>query len=145
MTGVGYAGLFLTAFLAATLVPLSSEAVLAALIAAKGFDVLALIAVATLGNTLGAVVNWLLGRYCLRWRDRRWFPVKADRLVTASRWFRRYGVWSLLLAWLPLVGDPLTFVAGVLGVRLPLFLVLVAIGKGGRYVAVAALSDHFIQ
>jgi membrane protein YqaA with SNARE-associated domain len=145
MTGAGYAGLFLTAFLAATLIPLSSEAVLAALMTAKGFDIVTLIAVATLGNTLGAVVNWLLGRYCLKWRDRPWFPVKEAHLATASRWFRRYGVWSLLLAWLPVVGDPLTFVAGVLGIRLPIFLVLVAVGKGARYAAVAMLSDSLLQ
>ena len=140
MTGAGYGGLFVTAFLAATLLPLSSEAVLAALAAADGFDLFVLIAVATAGNTLGALVNWLLGRFCLRWRDRRWFPVDAARLDTASDRFRRYGVWSLLLAWVPVIGDPLTFVAGVLGVRLAYFLPLVAIGKAARYAAVAGLA-----
>jgi membrane protein YqaA with SNARE-associated domain len=140
VTEAGYAGLFLSAFLAATLVPLSSEAVLAALGAARGFDLTMLVLVATAGNTLGAAVNWLLGRFCLRWRDRRWFPVNGARLDTATRWFRRYGVWSLLLAWLPVVGDPITFIAGVLRVRLTLFLVLVAAGKGARYVVVAALA-----
>jgi len=143
MIGAGYTGLFLTAFLAATLVPLSSEAVLASLISAKGFDLALLIAIATAGNTLGAVVNWLLGRYCLRWRDRRWFPVGSEALDRASRWVGRYGVWTLLLSWLPVVGDPLTFAAGVLGVRFPIFLILVAVGKGARYVLVGAVSASF--
>ncbi len=143
--GAGYTGLFLTAFLAATLVPLSSEAVLAALISAKGFDLALLIGIATAGNTLGAVVNWLLGRFCLRWRDRRWFPVGPDALDRASRWVERYGVWALLLSWMPVVGDPLTFAAGVLGVRFPIFLVLVAIGKGARYVVVGAVSASLFE
>ena len=143
MIGSGYLGLFFTAFLAATLVPLSSEAVLAALIAAEGFDLALLVVVATLGNTLGAVVNWWLGRYALHWRDRRWFPFSAEQLERASDWFNRYGVWTLLLSWLPVVGDPLTFAAGVLGVRFPLFLVLIAIGKGARYLVVGAVAHGF--
>lgn len=145
MIGAGYTGLFLTAFLAATLVPLSSEAVLAAMIAAEGFDLALLIGIATLGNTLGAVVNWLLGRFCLRWRDRHWFPVGPEALDRASRWVGRYGVWTLLLSWLPVVGDPLTFAAGVLGIRFPVFLILVAIGKGARYAFVGAVSASFFE
>lgn len=140
MAEAGYAGLFLSAFLAATLIPLSSEAVLAVLSSAQGFDLAMLVLVATAGNTLGAAVNWVLGRYCLHWRGRRWFPIDQEKLDGATRWFRRYGVWSLLLAWLPIIGDPLTFAAGLLGVRFPLFLLLVAIGKGARYVVVAGLA-----
>ena len=132
----GYLGLFLSAFLAATILPLSSEAVLAALTAAEGYNALGLWATASLGNTLGAFVNWLLGRFCLHWRDRRWFPVKPDQLERASRWFRRYGAWSLLFAWLPVVGDPLTLVSGVLRVNPWLFLALVATGKAARYAVV---------
>ncbi len=132
----GDIGLFLSAFLAATLLPLSSEAVLAALTAGGGRDVAFLVALATAGNTLGAWVNWALGRYCLGWRGRRWFPIKAEHLDKATAWFGRYGLWSLLLAWLPVVGDPLTFAAGVLRVNVWKFLVLVATGKGARYVVV---------
>ena len=144
MLEYGYLGLFATAFLAATLIPVSSEIVLGALSAAQGFDVWLLVAVATTGNTLGSVVNWWLGRYCLHWRDRRWFPVKPATLTRATERFNRYGLWSLLLAWLPIVGDPLTFAAGVLGVRFPIFVTLVAIGKAARYVAVAALAVQFV-
>jgi membrane protein YqaA with SNARE-associated domain len=141
MTAAGVFGLFVSAFVSATLVPMSSEVVLAALIAARGFDAVLLVLVATAGNTLGALVNWLLGRFCLRWRDSKWFPVRADRLQKGIDWFRRYGIWSLLLAWLPIVGDPITFVAGVARVRLPLFLLLVALGKGARYAIVGSVSS----
>lgn len=144
MVGSGYFGLFATAFLAATLVPVSSEVVLAALSAADGFEAWRLVAVATIGNTLGSVVNWLLGRYCLHWQDRRWFPIKPESLARATARFNRYGLRSLLLAWLPIGGDPLTFAAGLLGVRFPAFLVLVAIGKAARYAVVAALAQQIL-
>lgn len=141
----GDIGLFLSAFLAATLLPLSSEAVLAALTAGGGRDVVFLVALATAGNTLGAWVNWALGRYCLEWRGRRWFPIKAEHLDKATAWFGRYGLWSLLLAWLPLVGDPLTFAAGVLRVNVWKFLALVATGKAARYVAVVIAVKSVTQ
>ena len=98
--------LFLTAFLAATLLPVSSEAMLAWLAASDGADAVALICVATSGNTLGALVNWALGRWCLHWRDHRFFPVKPASLQSATEWMERRGRWLLLLAWLPVVGDP---------------------------------------
>jgi membrane protein YqaA with SNARE-associated domain len=138
----GYLGLFLSAFLAATLLPLSSEAVLAVLSQAEGFDAVILLAVATLGNTLGATVNWALGWFCLRWHDKNWFPFSGAQLERASLWFRRYGLWSLLFAWLPIAGDPLTFAAGVLKVRFAPFLVLVGLGKGARYATVLWLADR---
>ena len=128
-----YLGLFASAFLAATLLPLSSEAVLAALTAASGREALFLWLVASLGNTLGALLNWVLGRFCLHWRDRRWFPVKPEGLEKAGNWFRLYGAWSLLFAWLPVVGDPLTFVGGIFRVNIWVFLLLVGAGKAARY------------
>ena len=131
-----YVGLFASGFLAATLLPLSSEAVLVGLVAAGGYDVGLLWFAASLGNSLGAAVNWALGRYCLRWRERRWFPVSGPALERAGAWFRRWGSWSLLMAWLPVVGDPLTFAAGIMRVNFWLFLILVAVGKGARYIAV---------
>jgi len=135
-----YAGLFLVAFLAATILPAQSEAGLAGLILAGDYSVAALIAVASLGNTLGAVVNWALGRGVDRFSDRRWFPVKPARLQRAARWYRRYGKWSLLLSWAPFIGDPLTLAAGVLREPFASFLLLVAIAKTGRYLVVAALA-----
>ncbi len=128
-----YVGLFLTALLAATLVPFSSEALLVGMQVSGGYPVAGLLAAASLGNTLGAVANWGLGRFCLHWQDRKWFPVKARELDRASAWFNRYGIWSLLLAWVPIVGDPITLAAGVLRTRFLPFLLLVAISKTGRY------------
>ncbi len=125
-------GLFLTAFLAATVLPAYSEILFAGLLAA-GHAPWALWAWATAGNTLGSAVNWLLGRFLLRFEDRRWFPFRRDRLGRVQRWYQRYGVWSLLFAWAPVGGDALTFIAGVMRVRFDLFLLLTAIGKGLRY------------
>ena len=135
--------MFASAFLAATVVPFASEITLVAALAAGG-AVHWLLAVATLGNTLGALVNWALGRLMERFRDRRWFPVDAKRLERAQAWFRRYGVWSLLLAWAPLVGEPLTVIAGAMRVRIVPFLVLVAAGKAVRYAVLVFVLDDAV-
>ena len=140
----GYVGLFLSALLAATVLPFSSEAVLVGLMAAGDYDMIWLWFLASLGNVLGAAVNWGLGRFCLRWQDRRWFPVDKEKLDRAGRWFSRYGVWSLLLAWVPFIGDPLTFAASVLRVNFWLFLLLVSIGKAGRYAVVILAAQGFL-
>lgn len=144
MESAGYGSLFLSAFLAATILPLSSEAVLAALAATHGFDLWLLVALASLGNTLGAVVNWVLGRYCLHWQGRKWFPVSPPALERASHWFARYGQYSLLFAWIPIVGDPLTVAAGLLKLRFARFLILVAVGKTLRYVVVALAARELL-
>jgi len=132
----GIIGLFLSALLAATILPFSSEAVLATMLAADLGDAWLLWGVASAGNILGALVNWWLGGYCLHWQDRPWFPFKPNQLDKAHQWFERYGVWSLLLAWVPIIGDPLTFAAGFLRINVLVFLVLVGIGKAGRYAVV---------
>ncbi|MEO3432332.1 YqaA family protein [Inquilinus sp. CAU 1745] len=131
-----HGGLFLTAFLAATVLPAQSEFLLAGLHLSGDYGTWTLVLVATIGNVLGSAVNWSLGRYLIRFRDRRWFPVKPALVERATRWYRRFGFWSLLLAWAPFIGDPLTLVAGMLRVNLMLFLVLVSVGKAARYVAV---------
>jgi len=135
-----YAGLFFVAFLAATILPAQSELGLAGLVLAGDHPVVLLVAVASAGNILGAVVNWGLGRGIERFAGRRWFPVTPLSLERAAGWYRRYGRWSLLLSWVPFVGDPLTVAAGVLREPLVSFLVLVALAKTGRYIAVAALA-----
>jgi len=111
---------------------------LATALNAGDVDTWLLVAVATAGNTLGSVVNWGLGRYLLHWADRPWFPFSRAQLARASERFNKYGVWTLLFAWVPVIGDPLTFAAGVLQVRFALFLPLVAVGKGLRYVLIGA-------
>jgi membrane protein YqaA with SNARE-associated domain len=135
---VAYTGLFLTALLAATILPAQSELLLVGLLAGGGHDPVLLVAAASLGNVLGSVINWGLGRFLIRFRDRRWFPLKPELYDRAVGWYGRYGIWSLLLAWVPVVGDPLTVVAGALRVDLPRFILLVAAGKVGRYVFLAA-------
>ena len=127
-------GLFLVAFAAATIFPMQSEAALAGLVLAGHHPPVLLVAVASAGNTLGAVVNWVLGLGVERFRSRRWFPVGDAALDRASRWYRRYGRWSLLLSWMPLFGDALTVAAGVLREPLLPFLLLVFVAKTGRYV-----------
>jgi membrane protein YqaA with SNARE-associated domain len=131
-----YGSLFATAFLAATLLPAQSEILLAGMHAYGDFDRAALVLVATMGNTLGSAANWLLGRYLVHFKDRRWFPVKPVLIDRATGWYQRWGLWSLLLAWAPFIGDPLTLVAGILRVNLWLFLALVGVGKLARYLAV---------
>lgn len=140
----GYIGLFLSAFLAATILPFSSEAVLAGLSTADGMDVAILWIVATTGNSLGALVNWVLGRWCLHWQDRKWFPFKEDDLEKADKWFAKWGIWSLLLSWVPVIGDPITFAAGFLRVHIVPFMILVVIAKGGRYLAVLAIAQGLL-
>lgn len=137
---VTYSGLFLTAFLAATILPAQSEAALVALLLAGNQPTWALVAVAGLGNVLGSAVNWGLGRGIERLRHHRWFPVKEADLDLAGRWYRRWGKWSLLLSWVPIIGDPLTVVAGVLREPFAVFLVLVGVAKVGRYLILTAVT-----
>lgn len=135
--------LFFSALLAATILPFSSEVFLYALLQGEeGWTTTTLltIAVATLGNVLGACINWWLGKELLRFRHQRWFYFDDRQIARAQAWFQRYGVWTLLLSWVPVVGDPLTLIAGFLRVRFALFLLLVAIGKLLRYLIVAALA-----
>lgn len=139
----GYLGLFIAAFGAATLLPLQSEAVLVGLLLNGQYHLWLLLIIATVGNVLGSVVNWLLGRSLERFKDKRWFPVKARHLEKAQERYRRYGRWSLLLSWLPVIGDPLTLVAGVMREPLWRFLVLVTLAKGTRYMVLAALTLHW--
>jgi membrane protein YqaA with SNARE-associated domain len=133
-------GLFLSAFLSATLLPGSSEALLAALLLEGETGVTLLLLAATGGNLLGSLMNWLLGSYGARFRGRRWFPVTQESYARAERWFARFGSWSLLFAWLPVVGDPLTVAAGLLRVPFWRFFILVGIGKAARYLFIAAAA-----
>jgi len=127
------AGLFLLAFSAATLLPGGSEAGLLALASLSEYSNLTLLAVASLGNVLGSVLNYGLGRLALQYQDRRWFPVSARQLIGAQRWFSRWGQWSVLLAWVPVIGDPITVAAGVMRMRVGLFIALVSLSKTLRY------------
>ncbi len=137
-------GLFGVSFLAATLLPAQSELGLSGLIALGTEPVVLLVAAASLGNTLGSMVNWILGRAATAWSTASWFPVKPDKLAKATGWYHRYGRWSLLLSWAPIIGDPLTLAAGVLKEPFWSFTLLVAIAKTARYVAVALITLQVI-
>ena len=139
-----YIGLFLAAFGAATLLPLQSEALLVGLILSDRYWLWLLLAVATLGNVLGSVVNWWLGRAIERFQDRRWFPVSPKHLEKARVHYQRYGHWSLLLSWLPVIGDPLTLAAGLMRMPFAVFLVYVTIGKAARYAVLLWLWGAFV-
>ncbi|MCF8709197.1 YqaA family protein [Rhizorhapis sp. SPR117] len=136
---VAYAGLFVAAFAAATIFPMQSEALLVAMLLGD-YSPVTLILVASTGNILGSLANWFLGRWIERCRHHRWFPVSEHALERAQRWYHRYGRWSLLLSWVPVIGDPLTVVAGVLREPLPVFLLLVTVAKVGRYLVLAAAT-----
>ncbi len=135
-----YAGLFASAFIAATIFPMQSEALLVGLVVADRYSLAGLLLAASVGNTLGAVLNWLLGRSIERFRTRSWFPANEDKLEKAQAWYQKYGKWSLLLSWLPIAGDAITVVAGVLREPLPTFLALVFIAKALRYIVVVAAT-----
>ncbi|MBP8184274.1 MAG: DedA family protein [Pseudomonas sp.] len=136
---MAYVGLFLLALLAATLLPMQSEAGLVALLLTDSYSITGLLLAAIVGNTLGSCINWWLGRSLNRFQSRRWFPVSPTQLLRAQRWYQRYGRWSLLFSWLPIVGDPLTLVAGVMREPLPSFLLLVLLAKSARYLLLAAI------
>jgi membrane protein YqaA with SNARE-associated domain len=137
-------GLFAAAFVAATILPAQSEGVLVGLQLA-GYPAALLVFVAGIGNTLGAVVNWALGRGVERFSERRWFPVSPAALDRACAWYRRWGRWSLLLSWAPIGGDALTVAAGVLREPFWSFLLLVGAAKTGRYAVLAFATDLAIR
>ncbi len=131
------------ALASATLLPGGSEVWLARLWC-QGEAAAALWAVATLGNSLGSLVNVALGRYARHFQGRRWFPVSAAGLARAERWYLRFGEWSLLVAWAPVVGDPLTVLAGIF--RLPWWraALLILVAKGARYALVLWLAEAWL-
>ena len=135
-----YAGSFFVALLSASILPLQSEAVLVGLLLSETHPVWLLLAVASTGNVLGSLVNWYLGKYLQHFQHRRWFPVKPDQLDKASRWYQKYGKWSLLLSWVPIIGDPLTVIAGVLREPFVPFLLLVTVAKVSRYLVLAGIT-----
>lgn len=118
--------------------PAYSEVLFAGL-AYQGYDPWLLWLFATSGNTAGSALNWVLGRYLLHFQNRSWFPFKGDTMGRAQKWFQKYGVWSLLMAWAPIGGDALTFIAGVMRVNFGVFVVLTGIGKGLRYAFLLAV------
>lgn len=135
--------LFLSAFGAATLLPLQSEAVLVELLAQMQYPVWLLVAVASLGNILGSCVNWRLGLKVEQYKNKKWFPVSEQKMLQAQGIYQKYGFWSLLLSWVPVIGDPITLIAGLLKENFVRFVVMVSIAKIGRYLFVYWMFSQF--
>lgn len=125
--------------MAATILPAQSEALLAALIAGGAAPVSLLVAAASVGNVLGSLTTWGLGLWTEHFRDRRWFPVSPKALERARRTYARWGRWTLLLSWVPVIGDPLVLMTGVMRERFRVVLPLLIIAKMGRYLVIALL------
>ena len=131
---ISYFQLLIISFLAATILPLSSELVLSTMLLTDSFDKYLLLVVASFGNIFGSSVNWYLGKKILIFRDKKWFPVNEKQIAKSEMYFKKYGIWSLLLAWVPVIGDPLTVIAGILKINFFTFLLLVSISKTSRYI-----------
>ena len=131
-----YLSLFTLSFFVATIIPFGSEAFLASLIILNKYNLILLLFSASLGNILGSAFNWVCGYYSAYFIKKNLFPIKQKKIDKASLFFSKYGKWSLLLSWVPFIGDPVTFVAGTLKYSFFPFLLLVSIGKIGRYIAV---------
>lgn len=140
----GYPALFAVSFLASTVIPLGSEWLLVAMLLNRS-DPFVTVTVATLGNTLGAGTTWAIGIYGGPFLIRRVLRIDAAAEASATRFYRRYGVWSLLFSWLPLIGDPLCLVGGILKVGFGRFSLVVFAGKLARYVALAWLTLEGVQ
>ena len=138
---ITYLSLLLVSFLAATIFPLSSELTLASLLNTNNYSSIILVGAASLGNILGSIFNWLLGFYLIKHVNKKWLPINDNQINAAVDRFNKFGVWSLLFAWVPVIGDPLTFIAGLLKINFLLFLTLVSIGKISRYLFVYVLIN----
>ncbi len=136
LSELGYAGLFIAAFLAATILPLSSELVLSALLV-SGLSPTTLVLIATLGNVLGSLLNYMLGYWASLGIVKKWLKYSESEFLRAEQRFKKYGILALLFAWMPIIGDPITVVAGILRVHLIWFLILVTTGKLLRYIVIS--------
>ena len=136
---MAYFLLFISAFGAATLLPLQSEAVLVGLLTQEKYSVFGLILIASLGNVLGSCVNWYLGLRIEQFKNRQWFPISEVNMLKAEKIYQKYGFWSLFLSWVPIIGDPITLIAGLLKENFWRFLFIVTLAKTGRYIFIYLL------
>ena len=135
-----YLSLFTLSLMVATIIPFASEALLVSAILANKYNIWLLLISASLGNILGSVINWICGHYFTHLIKKKWIPINQKQIDKASSYFSKYGKWSLLFSWVPFIGDPITFVAGTLKYSFLSFLILVSIGKIGRYITVYFLT-----
>ena len=135
-----YIILFTSSFASSTILPGHSEITLTALITQKKYEIFYLVFFASLGNISGSVLNWYLGLYFLKFKNKKWFPFKENHINKVSKSFLKYGKWSLLLSWVPFIGDALTLVAGMFRVALHQFIIIVSVAKIGRYIFVSLIA-----
>ncbi len=134
MIFLAYVNLTIISFLAATILPFSSEIILSAMILSKEYQLILLLFFASLGNICGSIINWYLGKKILIFEKRKWFPTTSNQLIRSQKIFNKYGLWSILLAWVPIIGDPITVLAGILKVSFFKFIILVTLSKVSRYI-----------
>ena len=139
-----YTSLFISSFLSSTILPGHSEITLTTLFLLEKYSQFLLIFFASLGNILGSIVNWFLGLYITKFVNKSWFPFKKKQLDKASLWYLKYGKWSLFFSWVPIIGDPLTIVAGIFRVPLVIFITIVSISKVLRYIFVVYVALKFL-
>lgn len=145
MSSAAYLSLFLISLGAATILPFGSEVAVIGYLSGGALPWQGIVLVASLGNILGSIINWLLGRSFTHFQDRRWFPVNQSNMARAQGWYHRYGRASLLLSWVPIIGDPLTVAAGVLREPLWSFTLLVGIAKTVRYLVLTAITLNWLS
>ena len=131
-----YLSLFSIGFMVATIVPFGSEMYIATLLAMNKYNSILLLIAVSIGNILGSVFNWICGFYAAYFLKKKWFPINQNQIDKATNFFINYGKWSLLLAWVPFIGDPITFVAGTLRYSIYPFLLFVSISKITRYLVI---------
>ncbi|MDC0861739.1 DedA family protein [Alphaproteobacteria bacterium] len=134
MISLAYVNLTVISFLAATILPFSSEIILSAMILSKEYQLILLLFFASLGNICGSIINWYIGKKILIFKKKKWFPATSNQLIRSQKIFNKYGLWSILLAWIPIIGDPITVLAGILKVSFFKFIILVTLSKVSRYI-----------
>ena len=139
-----YTSLFISSFLSSTLLPGHSELTLTAFILMKKYPVINLIFFASTGNILGSLINWCMGYYLTKFKDKKWFPLNKLQLTRASKWFLKYGKWSLFFCWVPIIGDPLTIVAGIFRFPIHIFILIVSFAKTMRYLIIYLVTTNII-
>ena len=139
-----YASLFISSFLSSTILPGHSELILTTFIFLNKYPIIDLIFFASIGNILGSILNWFIGYYFTSLKDRKWFPINKSQLTKASSWFLKYGKWTLCLSWVPLIGDPLTIIAGIFRVPIHTFILIVTLAKTMRYVFISLVAANIL-
>ena len=131
---LAYANLTIISFLAATILPFSSEIFLSVMLLSKKYELALLLFFASFGNICGSIINWYLGKKILIFKKKKWFPVNSNQLIKSQKLFNKYGSWSILFAWIPVIGDPITVLSGVLNISFLKFVILVTVSKVSRYI-----------